>query len=124
MVGEPIAEAVHGLQESVGPRVVGDGVTDLARGPGKTRVRHEYARPDLVEQLLLRERARPVLDQDLQQLEGLRRQMHFLAAANELPRVGVELAVSKANLHFGLLGAPPSEIFRLSVHPWDGSVRN
>jgi hypothetical protein len=60
-----------------------------------------------------------LLDKDLQQLESLRRQMHFAAATNELPRVGVEVAVSKANVHVGLLVAlhPP-------VHPWDGSVRN
>ena len=99
---EPIAESVHGLQESVGPRVVVDRVTDLAHRSGKARVRHEYARPDLVEQLLLRERARTVLDEDLQQLEGLRRQMHLLAAANELARVGVEVVVSKPNAHLGL----------------------
>jgi hypothetical protein len=104
--------------------VIGDRVTDLARGPGETRIRDEHARPDLVEQLLFRERARPFLDEDLQQLEGLRRQMHFSAVANELPCFGVEVAVSKPNVHVGLLGAPPSEIFRLSVHPWDGSVRN
>jgi hypothetical protein len=56
-----------------------------------------------------------LLDENLQQFEGLRRQMDFLRAANELPRLGIEVAVSKPNVHLSLLGAPPSAAFRVAV---------
>ena len=70
---KPIAVRVDGLKESVAPRVIADRVADLTHRAGQTRIRHEDARPDPLEQLLLRERARAILDQDLQELEGLRR---------------------------------------------------
>src|SRR5215207_7798024 len=41
----------------------------------------------------------PVLNQQLQQLERLRRKMGRVATTHELPRVDVECAVGKSNLH-------------------------
>ena len=70
---KPIAVRVDGLKESVAPRVIANRVADLTHRAGQTRIRYEHARPDPLEQLLLRERARAILDQDLQELEGLRR---------------------------------------------------
>ena len=59
----------------------------------------EHSRPDTLDQLGLLQHTRPVLDQQLQQLECLRREMGIGAAPNELPRVDVECAVGKSNLH-------------------------
>ena len=69
---------------------------DDAREAG---VRHEHSRPDPSDQLRLRQRAGPHLDEELQQFVGLRRQVHLVAAALQLTRVRIEKALAEADPH-------------------------
>jgi hypothetical protein len=55
-------------------------------------------------QLGLGERPRPFGHEHAEQLECLRRHVHFVAAAQQLSRLGIEDDVSQAKFH-----GPPSE---------------
>lgn len=56
-------------------------------------------RPQLFVQLVLRQRARPMLHQGFQELERLGGQMNLLAAPQELPGVGVQRQLAKPEFH-------------------------
>src|SRR5262245_31819655 len=97
--GKAIAEAVHGLEKAVGSRVIADRVANLAHGAGEAGVGNEHTGPDAVEQLLLRDGSRSGLNEGLEELERFRRQVHRARFPQQLSRVGVELAISKPNVH-------------------------
>ena len=66
---EGVAEAVHGANELGLAGGLGEQRPDLVDERRQARVGHERVRPERPLQLVLRERLRPVLDQELEQLD-------------------------------------------------------
>ena len=101
--GEGVAEAVDRSQQARRLRVVAQGGPDLGRQPGEARVRDEAVGPQPLVDLLLGERPRPLLKQQLEELERLGGEGLRDAAPPQLPRAAVEQARTKAQAH----GRPP-----------------
>ena len=79
--------------------VIADGLPESADDFRETGVGYEHPRPDALEQLLFRQRARPVFDQQRQQLERFRGETHWTPVAGEAPRARVEGATGKTKGH-------------------------
>jgi hypothetical protein len=89
------------------PAAVADRAPDLRDQPGQTVVAHERLRPDTLVQLRLRQRLRTFRDQDSQQLEGLEREMHRPAVADDLPRVDIDGATPERDRGHRCAMIPP-----------------
>jgi hypothetical protein len=68
---ERVAVAVDRANDRRGV-VVADGLPEFADDFGETGVGYEHAGPDALEELLFRQRARPVFDEQREQLERFR----------------------------------------------------
>ena len=98
---ESVAVSRDGADVPRGPRRVADRGADFRHQVVQARVGDERLRPQTLEKLCLRDSLRPPIEQDLQQLEGLRGKRHGAAVAKEHPPAGVELAFSKNDTHRG-----------------------
>ena len=103
---EGVAEAVNRAQQAGRLRVVADRGPDLGREPGEARVRDEAVRPEPLVDLLLGDGPRPLLEQQLEELERLGGEGLRDAVPPELPRLAVEQAPTEAHPH----GRTPGEI--------------
>jgi len=95
---------VRRLDEQRRSRLVTAGAPDFGNQHIEVGLDDERVRPDLRKEIGLRHHVRPVCEQNSQQIERLRRQVHFLLrqagrASYELPRFGIEHEVAKAHLH-------------------------
>src|SRR5215510_8796956 len=88
-----------GSYESRSPCAVAERLPDFSDQAGQIRFRYERRRPEVLVQLVLRQRARALIDQRLEQLERLGREVNFLAASQELPRIRVERDVAESESH-------------------------
>ncbi len=96
---EGVAEAVDGAHQPRPLGVVPDGGSDLGRQPRQARVRDEGIGPELVVDLLLRHRPRPAPEEEIEELEGLRREVLGRAVPHELVAARVEDALAEADRH-------------------------
>ena len=80
-------------------RVVRQGASKLGNEHRQVRVDDEGAGPDAGVERGLVQHVGAVLDQQAQQIEGLRRQMDLRALTAEPPGVGVEREIGESNLH-------------------------
>ncbi len=96
-----IAVARNGANVARGPWRVADRGADLGHQIVQARVGDKRLRPQTLEQFRLRHRLRPPIEQQLQELEGLRGQRHRASMAQERTLPGVELAFSKNDTHVG-----------------------
>src|SRR5262249_46076582 len=94
-------EAVDGAQEPLLPPVVEERLAHLRDKPGEARLRHEAVRPQAPLDLHLRDRLRPALQEQLEQLESLGLQVHGRAAVEELAGGGVEDELGEGDAHQG-----------------------
>src|SRR5262249_15277421 len=101
-VRERVAEAVHRAQVARLARVLADGAPDFGDESRKTRFGDEHAGPEPLDQLVLRERPRPRLDEQPEQLESLGREVNLLGTAPHLPPDRVERALAESDAHLGL----------------------
>jgi hypothetical protein len=76
---------------------------DLADQVLEVRFLDDDVRPEAILQLLFRERAGARVDEDREEIEGLRREPDARAAARELPRVPVEDELAEVDSHAGHL---------------------
>ena len=97
--GKRVAESMHGPDESRLACSVAERLPDFGDQARQIGFRHEGRRPQVLMQLVLRQGPRTLVDQRLEELERLGRQMDLLAAAQELPRVGVERQIAKPESH-------------------------
>ena len=96
---ERVAEAVDRPDEPRVPRVVLERLADGIHHHGQGRLGDEGLRPDHVADLGPGERPRPALQEQAQQLVGLRLERDRLTRAKELPTLLVELEVPKEERH-------------------------
>src|SRR4029453_4646078 len=82
------------------PGILTERVPDLAHEVGEIRFYDERVSPHAIVQYRFRQGLRPVLDQDLEQLEGFWRQGDSIAAAEQFVCVRVENKVAKGHLHW------------------------
>src|SRR5690606_37921373 len=99
LADEPVAVAVDRPDEALAVAVVADGTARRLDARGERRCADEAIAPDLVEQLLLAHRPVAVGDQVREDPEDLRLDRNPLAAATELPAVGVELVAREREDH-------------------------
>ena len=78
---EAITAAMHGLNEARLPRIIVERGANLAHRDLEHGVADEHARPDGVEEIVLRHQATPMLGEMAEQRERLGRQRHLLGAA-------------------------------------------
>jgi eukaryotic-like serine/threonine-protein kinase len=106
------ATAGNEMHPAVSP---GDRFADLGDERGQAAVRHERPRPEPFADLRLRQRSRTLLDQQGQQIEGLRRQPHFFSGTPHLTAVGIECQVTKSQAHGWLGNSIPRRDNRLAA---------
>lgn len=94
---ERIPVAVHRPHDSWAPRIVADAFANLVDYFGEAAVGDEDTLPDALEELGLGERAGPVLDEQLEQLESFGRQVYFPVTAKDAMRVEIQPAVTEAD---------------------------
>ena len=97
---EPVPSAVRGFDESRRPRVIFERLADLANGDLEHRIADEHARPDGVEQLLLRDQPPGTLRQVLQEGESLWGQRHRDGAAVQVTAHRVEAVLAECQERF------------------------
>ena len=90
---------MHGPHEVRLARAVPDRVANLGQQARQRPVGDERPRPELLVDRVLRERLRPVLEQQLQELERLGLEVHLVAPDEELPGLRIEHTVPEANAH-------------------------
>src|SRR5512135_858893 len=93
-----VSEAVHGPDQTLLVLVTDRGA-DLRQKARQRSVGNEGVGPELLVDLRLRKSARPVLDQDLQQVERFRVEVYRFAADEQFPRFRVEDALSEPDPH-------------------------
>jgi hypothetical protein len=96
---EGIAVAVHCPHQTGMTSVVPQGRAELAHQAGQVRFGDERARPEPVTDLLLRDGARTLGDEQGQKVEGLGREGDFLPRAEHLARGEIEHAVGERDAH-------------------------
>ncbi len=108
---EGVADPMDGPYEARVSRLVGDRGPDLGHQVGQVGLQHVGVRPEKLPQLRLGQDAGSALQERLEQLEGLGRQVDGLAFPQELPRLRVQYArpeeqpqaLIMAHLHIGFL---------------------
>jgi hypothetical protein len=83
------------------PRIVAQGVPHLRHQARQVRFRHEGIRPQPIPDLRLGHGFRPLLEQQVQQLEGLRLEVQLLPSPEELSGFTVERELSECDPHRG-----------------------
>ena len=96
-----VAVSRNGADVPRRPWRVAERGADLRHQVVQARVGDERLRPQTLEELRLRDRLRPPIEKQLQELEGLGGQRHSASMAKEHPPAGVELAFSKNDTHVG-----------------------
>jgi hypothetical protein len=99
LAGKRISEPVHGPQESGLVRIVADCRANLADQLRQTGVGDERLGPDCPVQLCLRQGPRAVIDQKLEQVESLWRDVDRVVTAKQLARIRIEPPFSEVDLH-------------------------
>ncbi len=94
-----VAVSGDGADVSRRPRSIANRGTDFRHQVMQARIGDERLRPQTLEELCLRDRLGAAIEQNLQQLEGLRGKRRRAAMPKEHPLAGVELAFSKNNTH-------------------------
>ncbi len=87
---------------------------DLGHEVGQVGLEHVRVRPEELPQLRLGQSTGPALQQRLQQLEGLGRQVNHLARPQELPRLRVQNAHAEEQTHAPII-AHELRIHRVSL---------
>jgi len=90
---------VNGSNDARLARGIAEGVPNLVDDPRQARLGDEHTRPDTLEEIRFRERARPRLDEQLQQLERLRWQMDLARSTEQSSRIHVEPALTEPERH-------------------------
>lgn len=102
---EPVPEPVHGPDKARGLGGVVQCPPDFLDQARQIRVENERRRPEFLLEIGPRHRPGPVLDENLQKLQGLRREVNFFAVPQETSGVGVERKTIEAKGH-SVLGLP------------------
>ncbi len=96
---ERVAEPVNGPDQPVLPGGVGELRPNLVDQRGQARVGHERVRPQRALQLVLRHRPGTVLDEQREQLKGLRGEVDGIGPAEDLVAIGVQRDGSELEAH-------------------------
>src|SRR5690606_18875505 len=105
---ERVADTVGGADEGYLSFVIREGPADLLHEVDERRVRDDGIRPEAVVKLGLRDDSGRRVDQQLEQVERLRLEVHRTAVAKQLASRGIELERVETHRHGALRFLPVS----------------
>ncbi len=110
---EGVAESVHRANESRAPAVIMQRRSHFSDQTRQIGFRNKRLGPELFIEIVLRNRVRAPLHQDLQQKEGFGREVDFLVASEELALIRVEQKLGEPYSRHALFQSPREETNRL-----------
>ena len=99
LTDKAVPEPIDRPQKNRPGRGVAKGASNLGHQTRQVRLLDERRRPQSLLQLGFRHGARPVVEEDRQQLERFRRKMDLIAVSEELPRAVVEHEAAETVRH-------------------------